>query len=607
MAGMLRGVALAFLLVAVTARSAAADEPSSAQKAAIFAKASVVRVLGFWEVTFTIGSNSAKEYIGGMGSGFFASADGFVVTNAHVVEDIKQGELVAKRKALGQLFQKLARAPEFARASDADKLQLAEQLLASASVVQNNDIVLPDGKKMKYSVIAYGKPGEGTDVAVIKVQAKDAPNLQVADSEQVELQDKVLAIGYPGAADMQGLLDDKSQLEASINDGAISAIKRTSSGDPIIQITASITHGNSGGPTINDKGEVIGLSTFGSKGEVQGFNFIVASQTVKRFLKDAKANTAPSTTITKWRKSLDNMWALDLDAAITGFDEVITMFPNHSEAPRQKKHALVMKKDGKGKKKEEPVAAEAKDAGGGGGGAGVAVALVVVGVLVLVVVLVIKSKKKPGQPGAQPGHPGHAPHAGHGPPGHAPHGAPNMAPPGMPPGGHPGHHAPHMAPVHAAARPAGDYAHAGGQPHGAQPLPMMAGRVGPAPVAKTFAIGQQQHAPVAATAFGTLTLASLTCTRGLLNGQRFALTPQGLLIGRQPGLAQIVINDSRASGKHVWIGYENGILVAIDQGTTNGTFVNDVRYGRISKAPLKDGDTVIVSEPDCLSLTLKLS
>jgi hypothetical protein len=130
----------------------------------------------------------------------------------------------------------------------------------------------------------------------------------------------------------------------------------------------------------------------------------------------------------------------------------------------------------------------------------------------------------------------------------------------------------------------------------------------PGQVARTMAIGgQQQHAPVAATAFGSLTLGSLTCTRGLLMGQRFTFGPQGLLIGRQPGVAQIVINDPRSSGKHVWIGYENGTLVAIDQGTTTGTFVNDVRNGRISKAPLKDGDVVIVSEPDCLSLTVKLS
>jgi hypothetical protein len=139
---------------------------------------------------------------------------------------------------------------------------------------------------------------------------------------------------------------------------------------------------------------------------------------------------------------------------------------------------------------------------------------------------------------------------------------------------------------------------------------MVGGRAGPGvqPVAKTVAIQQGGgHPPVAATAVGSFTIGSLTCTRGLLHGQRFSLTATGLLIGRQPGQAQVVVNDSRASGKHVWIGYENGTLVAIDQGTTNGTFVNDVRLGRISKAPLKDGDTVIVAEPDCLSLTLKLS
>jgi serine protease Do len=586
-------VVLALLMLLLGSRPVAGDEnPSAAQKAAIFAKSSVVRVLGFWEVTFSIGGNSAKEYVGGMGSGFFASADGFVVTNAHVVEDIKLGEEAAKKKALGQLFAKLARTPDFARATDAQKLEVAEALFNSAVVTQNNDIVLPDGKKLKYQIRAYGKPGEGTDVAVIKVETKDAPNLQVADSEQVELQDKVLAIGYPGAADMQGLLDDKSQLEASINDGAISAIKRTPQGDPIIQITASITHGNSGGPTINEKGEVIGLSTFGSKGEVQGFNFIVASQTVKKFVKEANVNTAPSKTIEKWRKSLDAMWAYDLDAAIKGFDEVVTLYQNHSEAPRQMKHARQLMKDGKNKPKVAPVAATdagsdaAKPGGGGGGGAGAGIAIAIIGLLVLVVVIVVVAKNK--KKGAAPGVPAQHAHA------HAQHAH--------------AQHAQHLQAQQHAQHPQHPHVPPPGAPYGAQPqMPMMGGRAAPAPVAKTMAIGQQQHGPVAATAFGSLTLASLTCTRGLLNGQRFALTPQGLLIGRQPGLAQIVVNDSRASGKHVWIGYENGVLVAIDQGTTNGTYVNDVRHGRISKAPLKDGDTVIVSEPDCLSLTLKLS
>ena len=143
-----------------------------------------------------------------------------------------------------------------------------------------------------------------------------------------------------------------------------------------------------------------------------------------------------------------------------------------------------------------------------------------------------------------------------------------------------------------------------------QPGQMASGmpQQGHAPVAKTMANGAgQQSGPIAQTAFGSLSIGSLTCTRGHLMGQRFALTATGIIVGRQPGVAHVLINDSRASGKHVWIGYENGALVAIDQGTTNGTFVNDVRFGRISKAPLKDGDTVIVAEPDCLSLQLKLS
>jgi 3-hydroxyisobutyrate dehydrogenase-like beta-hydroxyacid dehydrogenase len=69
---------------------------------------------------------------------------------------------------------------------------------------------------------------------------------------------------------------------------------------------------------------------------------------------------------------------------------------------------------------------------------------------------------------------------------------------------------------------------------------MAPGASGGGIVAKTVAIsGSGGHAPVAATAFGSFTVGSLTCTRGLLNGQRFSLSAQGLLIGRQPGLAQI--------------------------------------------------------------------
>ncbi len=127
------------------------------------------------------------------------------------------------------------------------------------------------------------------------------------------------------------------------------------------------------------------------------------------------------------------------------------------------------------------------------------------------------------------------------------------------------------------------------------------------PIAKTIAISQpNQSGGIAPTAFGSLSIGSLTCTRGMLMGQRFALTATGIIVGRQPGVAHVLVNDHRASGKHVWIGIENGRLVAIDQGTTNGTYINDIQRGRITRADLRDGDVVIVSEPDCCSLQVKL-
>ena len=132
-------------------------------------------------------------------------------------------------------------------------------------------------------------------------------------------------------------------------------------------------------------------------------------------------------------------------------------------------------------------------------------------------------------------------------------------------------------------------------------LPAQGPGSGATPIPKTVAI----QGGIAPTAFGSHTVGSITCTRGQLAGQRFALTATGIIVGRQPGVAHVLVNDHRASGKHVWIGLENGILVAVDQNTTNGTYINDVASGRITRSALRDGDVIIVGEPDCLSLQVR--
>jgi pSer/pThr/pTyr-binding forkhead associated (FHA) protein len=105
---------------------------------------------------------------------------------------------------------------------------------------------------------------------------------------------------------------------------------------------------------------------------------------------------------------------------------------------------------------------------------------------------------------------------------------------------------------------------------------------------------------------GGAALAGLACTRGVLRGQHFQVGAHGIVIGREASAAQVVIPDGRVSSKHVWIGFQDGVLMAIDQGSTNGTFVNDMGRGRITRTELRHGDTVIVSEPDVLTFHVLL-
>ena len=93
-------------------------------------------------------------------------------------------------------------------------------------------------------------------------------------------------------------------------------------------------------------------------------------------------------------------------------------------------------------------------------------------------------------------------------------------------------------------------------------------------------------------------LGSIICTSGALMGQRFEIRPEGLYIGRDGTLSQVVVNDNRVSKRHVWVGPRNGRVAVVDQGSTNGTFLNTPGSQRVTEVYLNPGDTVIVSEAD---------
>lgn len=162
----------------------------------------------------------------GLGSGFIVSADGQIITNAHVVDG-------------------------------ADTVQVS----------------LKDGRKFTGRVLGADPV---TDVAVVKIDASDLPLAKLSNSDQVQPGEWAIAIGNPLG------------LDNTVTAGIVSATSR-SSGDAgipdkrvdFIQTDAAINPGNSGGPLLNQNGEVIGVNT-AIRADAQGIGFAIPSNTVTR-------------------------------------------------------------------------------------------------------------------------------------------------------------------------------------------------------------------------------------------------------------------------------------------------------------------------------------
>lgn len=157
-----------------------------------------------------------EEQPRGVGSGFILSADGFVMTNAHVVEG-------------------------------------ADEVL----------VTLTDSREFKAKIIGIDKR---TDVAVVKIQATGLPAVKIGEVSRLKVGEWVMAIGSPFG------------LDNTVTAGIVSA-KQRDTGEylPFIQTDVAINPGNSGGPLINMRGEVVGINSqiYSRSGGFMGISFAI--------------------------------------------------------------------------------------------------------------------------------------------------------------------------------------------------------------------------------------------------------------------------------------------------------------------------------------------
>jgi S1-C subfamily serine protease len=174
----------------------------------------------------------------GTGSGFILSKDGRLLTNAHVVDG-------------------------------ADEVE----------------VKLKDGRSFKGKVVGLDSI---TDVAAIKIEAKDLPTVTLGDSNNLIAGQWAIAIGNPLGLDntvTAGIISatGRSSREVGISDKRVS----------FIQTDAAINPGNSGGPLLNDRGEVIGINT-AIRANAQGLGFAIpilkARQIADQLFSTGKAN-----------------------------------------------------------------------------------------------------------------------------------------------------------------------------------------------------------------------------------------------------------------------------------------------------------------------------
>jgi S1-C subfamily serine protease len=290
----------------------------------------------------------------GTGTGFFVTGDGYVVTNAHIID---RDSAYIRNKFILSTFQEVTRQNIDALQSSWAMTLNEEQrnLLYSAYGLifsQLSSMIIFDLKKDIFVIyrgdsdtgtvtfrkqarlIKKGNPMPGKDVAILKIDdVTNLPTLSPVKDPVIRIGTEVLVFGYPEPATSNVFLAAES-LEPTLTSGIVSAIKKSINGWSVIQMDASISHGSSGSPVCNDNGEVIGLATFGSLEQnktslASGFNFAIPFSIVMEYMDSARLRPELSKTTVLFNEGLEFFYHQFYRKALDKFQQVKKLNPNY--------------------------------------------------------------------------------------------------------------------------------------------------------------------------------------------------------------------------------------------------------------------------------------
>lgn len=351
-------------------------------------KPSVVQVRAGATATFRFADRAWPVAVGGTATGVIVSPDGAIVTSSRIVEVLNRDKM-AVRRALAERFFNDVQKQVGHRLSEGERAYIAERTTLMEDVKLYRQVVLPSGDKLDFEVLWIGTPvpemllpkdpvasrpvwdphvttnnDEGTDdksppipsgkspanpnnttnanakefdpvqeIAVLKIPGQNMPSVLFNGAAGLDGKADATILGYPGNAEASALLSTPTVADISLTSGKLAPArsgKMNKDYGPLLDIEATISPAAAGGPVIASDGKIVGLAGRTAKGP--GVYPLINTQAMVNALNKAHISNQASESTRLYASALSMYGQGYTSKAISLFEQLLQANPKHVHA-----------------------------------------------------------------------------------------------------------------------------------------------------------------------------------------------------------------------------------------------------------------------------------